>query len=147
MYLPSKWEEFLYLVEFAYNNGYKVSLKMSPFQSLYGKRWNTPINLDHLVDRVIIGPELLIEMEEHMVKIKQNLKVAHDRQKSYADVHKIDRSYEVGDKVFLQVRPQKSLIKSRKGAKIITKICRTICGTREVGTSCLSSCIAIIIEL
>jgi hypothetical protein len=35
---PSKWEDYLHLVEFTYNNGYQVSLKMSPFEALYGKK-------------------------------------------------------------------------------------------------------------
>jgi hypothetical protein len=34
---PSKWEDYLHLVEFSYNNGYQESLKMSPFEALYGK--------------------------------------------------------------------------------------------------------------
>jgi hypothetical protein len=33
---PSKWEDYLHLVEFTYNNGYHASLKMSPFEALYG---------------------------------------------------------------------------------------------------------------
>jgi hypothetical protein len=33
---PSKWEYYLHLGEFFYNNGYQASLKMSPFESLYG---------------------------------------------------------------------------------------------------------------
>jgi hypothetical protein len=33
---PSRWEDYLHLVEFSYNNGYHVSLKMSPFEALYG---------------------------------------------------------------------------------------------------------------
>ena len=32
---PTKWENYLHLVEFAYNNGYQESLKMSPFEALY----------------------------------------------------------------------------------------------------------------
>jgi hypothetical protein len=35
---PSKWEDYLHLVEFAYSNGYHASLKMSPFESLYGRK-------------------------------------------------------------------------------------------------------------
>ena len=31
---PSKWEVCLHLYEFAYNNGYQDSLKMSPFEAL-----------------------------------------------------------------------------------------------------------------
>ena len=53
-----------------------------------------------------------------MTTIHARLKEAQDRQKSYADAHRIDRSYEVGDKVFLRVRPQKSSIKFGKGAKL-----------------------------
>jgi hypothetical protein len=32
---PSKWEDYLHLVEFSYNNGYQKSLKMSPFDALW----------------------------------------------------------------------------------------------------------------
>jgi hypothetical protein len=35
---PSKWEDYLHLVEFVYNNGYQNSLKMSPFEALYGRK-------------------------------------------------------------------------------------------------------------
>jgi hypothetical protein len=35
---PSKWEDYLHLVEFSYNNGYQNSLKMSPFEALYGRK-------------------------------------------------------------------------------------------------------------
>jgi hypothetical protein len=35
---PSRWEDYLYLVEFTYNNGYHASLKMSPFEALYGRK-------------------------------------------------------------------------------------------------------------
>jgi hypothetical protein len=34
---PSKWEDFIHLVEFSYNNWYHASLKMSLFEALYGK--------------------------------------------------------------------------------------------------------------
>jgi hypothetical protein len=44
MHQPRKWEDYLPLVEFAYNNGYQASLKMSPFKALYGRPCNTPVN-------------------------------------------------------------------------------------------------------
>jgi hypothetical protein len=35
---PSRWEDYLHLVEFTYNNGYHASLKMSPFEAIYGRK-------------------------------------------------------------------------------------------------------------
>jgi hypothetical protein len=57
------------------------------------------------------------EMEEQMKTIRQRIKEAQDRQKSYADAHQVDRSYEVGDRVFLRVKLPKSSIMFGKGAK------------------------------
>ena len=67
---PSKWGDYLHLVEFAYNNGYQASLGMSQFEALYGKRRRTPANWDSLVNRVVLWPEMLKEMEQEIVKIK-----------------------------------------------------------------------------
>jgi hypothetical protein len=44
MHQPKKWEDYLPLVEFAYNNGYQESLKMSLFEALYGRQCKTPVS-------------------------------------------------------------------------------------------------------
>jgi len=44
MHQQRKWEEYLPLIEFAYNNGYQESLKMSLIEELYGWSCNTPIS-------------------------------------------------------------------------------------------------------
>ena len=59
----SQWEDYLYLVEFAYNNGYHSSIGMAPFQALYGRPCRTPLSWDNLEDRVLLGPEVLRDME------------------------------------------------------------------------------------
>ena len=61
---PSKWEDYLHLVEFAYNNWYQASLRMSPFESLYGRKCNTLVSWDNPIDRVVLEPELLKDMED-----------------------------------------------------------------------------------
>jgi hypothetical protein len=78
------WEEFLPLVEFAYNNSYQSTIKMAPFEFLYGRPCQTPLSWDRLEDRVLVGPEEIQEMEEQMQTIRQRIKEAQDRQKSYA---------------------------------------------------------------
>jgi hypothetical protein len=70
MHHPKKWEDYLPLVEFSYNNGYQESLKMSPFESLYGRECKTPIGWSNQVDRITIRPDMLKEMEQQVIHIK-----------------------------------------------------------------------------
>ena len=67
---PTKWEDYLHLVEFAYNNGQQAFLGISPYEALYGRRFRTPVTWDNPVNRIVLGPELLKEMEQEVVKIK-----------------------------------------------------------------------------
>lgn len=55
----SKWENYLHLVEFAYNKEHQSSLGMSPYKYLYGGECKTPFNCDSLVDRVVFGPKMV----------------------------------------------------------------------------------------
>jgi hypothetical protein len=67
---------------------------------------------------VTVGPKFIQGMEEQVIQIRQRLKEARDRQKSYADAHRIDRSYKVGDQVFICIRLNKSTIRFGKGTKL-----------------------------
>ena len=73
---PNKWEEYLYLVEFSYNNHYQASTKLSPFEILYGRKCNTPISWSNPVDRLMSGPDLLKELELTVKHVQSNLKIA-----------------------------------------------------------------------
>jgi len=37
------WDEVLPLVEFIYNNNYQASIRMAPYEALYGRRCRTPL--------------------------------------------------------------------------------------------------------
>jgi hypothetical protein len=97
MHQPKKWEDYLPLVEFTYNNDYQESLKMSPFEVLYGRPCNTPVSWSNPINIITIGPDMLKEMEKQVIQIKQNLKVAQNRQKSYADRKRIPREFRMGE--------------------------------------------------
>jgi hypothetical protein len=107
MHQPKKWEDYLPLVEFTYNNGYQESLKMSPFEVLYGRSCNTPVSWSNPVNIISFGPNMLKEMEQQVIRIKQNLKVTQNWQKSYADQKRTPREFKTGDHVYLRVRPRK----------------------------------------
>jgi hypothetical protein len=59
MHMPKKWENYLPLVEFVYNNDYYKSLNMSPFESLYGRQCNIPISWNNPVEIIKLRPNLL----------------------------------------------------------------------------------------
>jgi hypothetical protein len=119
---PSKWEDYLHLVEFSYNNGYQTPLKMSPFEAIYGEKCNTLISWDNPTDRAVVGTDLLREMEK-MLKIKQNLKDSQDRKKSYADKGRTRREFKVGDHVFLKVKANRSSLKLGNFSKLAARYC------------------------
>jgi len=101
---PSKWEDYLDLVEFSYKYGYQESIKMIPFHALYIRKYNTPVSWDNPTDRIVAGPDLLRDMKDQIVKIKQNLKASQERHKSYDDNHTTPREFVVGVHVFLKVK-------------------------------------------
>jgi hypothetical protein len=76
MHHPNKWEDYLILVYFYYNNGYQESLKMIPFEALYCRQCNILINSNNPVEIITLGPTMLKEMEQQVVQIKQNFKIA-----------------------------------------------------------------------
>jgi hypothetical protein len=99
---PSKWEEYLHLVEFTYNNFYQTYLKMSPFKALYGIRCNTHVSWDNPVNRITLGPEMLKEMEQEVIKIKQNLKTTQDKHKSYTKRNRTHKEFKVASMCILK---------------------------------------------
>jgi hypothetical protein len=73
------WEDFFPLVEFAYNNNYQSTIKMTLFEFLYRRPCWTLLSWDRLEERVLVGPEVIQEMEEHMQSIRQRIKEAQNR--------------------------------------------------------------------
>ena len=72
----SSSDDNLPYVEFSYNNSYLASLKMAPFEALYGRRCRTPLMWDEVGDRQFFGPDLIKESEEKVKLIRDSLKVA-----------------------------------------------------------------------
>ena len=87
--------------EFSYNNSYQSSLKMAPFEALYGRRCRTPLLWDEVGDRQLFGPDLIKESDQKVRLIRDRLKVAQSRQKSYADSRRKETVYKFGDRVYL----------------------------------------------
>jgi hypothetical protein len=101
----SRWDDNLPYVEFSYNNSYQSSIEMAPFEASYGKKCTTPLLWSGIGERSFFGPDIIEEAEEKVRLIKDRLKIAQSRQKSYADNKRREVTYEAGDRAYLRVSP------------------------------------------
>ncbi|GJZ04548.1 putative reverse transcriptase domain-containing protein [Tanacetum coccineum] len=105
------WDVHLPLAEFSYSNSYHSSIQCAPFEALYGRKCRSPVLWVEIGESSLIGHELVQEITNKVVLIKEKLKVASDRQKSYADNRRKLLEFEVGDRVLLKVLPWKGVIR------------------------------------
>ncbi|TYH01630.1 hypothetical protein ES288_A09G074600v1 [Gossypium darwinii] len=79
------WEKYLPLVEFAYNNSHQSSIKMAPYEALYGRKCRTPLYWTELNEKQIHVVDLVKETKEKVKVIRDCLKATFDRQKCESD--------------------------------------------------------------
>jgi hypothetical protein len=112
------WDSHLCLVEFAYNNSYHASIGMAPYEALYGRPCRSPSYWDDISDRSSESPIVLQHYTQQVQKIRERLKAAQDRQKSYADKRRRELQFDVDDMVFVKVSPTKSVFRFGKKGKL-----------------------------
>nr|GEU42119.1 putative reverse transcriptase domain-containing protein [Tanacetum cinerariifolium] len=83
------WERHLPLVEFSYNNSYHTSIKVAPFEALYGRKCRSPVCWDEVGDA-----------------------------QSYTNVRHKPFEFQVGDRVMLKVSPWKGVVRFGKRGKL-----------------------------
>jgi hypothetical protein len=64
------WDKSLPYPEFSYNNSYQASLKMSPFEALYGKKCRTPLYWSETGERQLFGVDIIKEAEKQVQLIR-----------------------------------------------------------------------------
>jgi transposase InsO family protein len=67
------WDKSLLYAEFSYNNIYQESLKMAPFEMMYGRRCQTPLFRGEVGERKVFGPDILHEAEKQVCMVTENL--------------------------------------------------------------------------
>jgi hypothetical protein len=103
------WDKSLPYAEFSYNNSYQESLNMTPFEMLYGRRCQTPLFWSEAGERKVFESDILQEAKKQVHMVRENLRVAQFRQKSYADHRRRELHFEVGDFVYHKVSPMRGL--------------------------------------
>ncbi|KAL6344251.1 hypothetical protein AAG906_037815 [Vitis piasezkii] len=90
-------------------------------EGLYGRKCRSLIYWDDVGEKKLLGPELVQLTVEKVVLIKELLKAAQSRQKSYADNRRQDLEFEVGDHVFLKVSPMKYVMRFGRKEKFSSR--------------------------
>jgi hypothetical protein len=66
----------------------------------------------------VFGPDIVEEAEQLVQRVRENLRVAQTRQKSYADVRRRDLTFAVGDHVYLKVSPMRGICRFNVRGKL-----------------------------
>jgi hypothetical protein len=82
---------------------------MAPFEMLYGHRCRTPLFWNETGEHKVFRRDILQEAEKQVHMVRENLRVAQSRKKSYADHRRRELSFEVRDFVYLKVSPMRGL--------------------------------------
>src|SRR5687767_9069646 len=91
---------------------------MAPFEALYGRKCRSPIGWFEVGEIALIGPDLVFDAMEKVRLIRERLKSAQSRQKSYLDKRRKDIKFEVNDWVYLKISPMKGVMRFGKKGKL-----------------------------
>ncbi|XP_057984510.1 uncharacterized protein LOC131169317 [Hevea brasiliensis] len=127
------WDDKLPLVKFAYNNSYHSSIKMAPYEALYGKKFRSPLCWIEVGEAKVHDLDLAQHTSEMVLRIREHLKTTFSRQKSYTYPRWRDVEFVVGDFVFLKVSPMKGVMRFGKNGKLASRYIGPFEITNRVG--------------
>lgn len=104
---PKTWAHWIPWAELWYNTTFHVSTGFSPFEVVYGRK--PPVLVHFLEDetRVEAVAQELRDRDEALRQLKTNLLKAQEHMKYQADKRRKEVQFEVGDWVFLKLRPHR----------------------------------------
>ena len=91
---------------------------MAAFEALYGRKCRSPSCWMEVGKTEITRPDIVLETTKKIKMIQEKLKIAQDRQKSYADANRKELDFQEGDWVFLKISPVKGVIRFGKREKL-----------------------------
>jgi hypothetical protein len=115
------WDKSLPYEEFLYINSDQASLKMTPFEALYGRKCRTPLYWNQTGESQVFGPDIIQKVEKQVQIVRDNLKTTQSRQKSYVDNRRRELTFEVRDFVYLKVSPMRGMRRFKVKGKLSSR--------------------------
>jgi hypothetical protein len=131
------WDKSLPYAEFSYNNSYQASLKMAPFEALYGRKCRTPLCWSQAGESQLFGTDIIKEAERQVQIIRENLRIAQYIQKSYADKKRRDVVLQEGDLCVPKSVTDQRFKQIQGKGEVVTTLYQTLQDLRESGRSSL----------
>ena len=126
------WIKWLNLGEYCYNTTYHMSIKMTPFKALYGYEALSFADRAFGYSKAPKAKDWIQDSQDILKVLRENLQEAQNQQKLYADRHRVERSFEVGDLVYLSLQPYRQSSLKKKGAKKLkTLLLRSLQGNSK----------------
>nr|GEY83527.1 putative reverse transcriptase domain-containing protein [Tanacetum cinerariifolium] len=98
---------------------------VTPYEALYGRKCRSPLCWAEVGEAQLNGPEMIQEMTEKIILIKERIQAAQDRQKNYADRKRKPMEFKVEDRIMLKVSPWKGVIRFIKQGKLNPRVHHT----------------------
>jgi hypothetical protein len=73
------WDKSLSYAEFSYSNSYQESLKMVPFEMLYGRRCRTPLFWNETREQKVFGLDIPQQAEKQVHMVRENFCITQSR--------------------------------------------------------------------
>src|ERR1700678_1498878 len=94
-----------------------MSIGMSPFRALYSYDPLSFVEIAFGDSRAPMVQDWIQQSQGILMELKDHLQRAQNQQKVQADKHRVDRTFEVGDLVYLRLQPYRQVSIKRIGAK------------------------------
>ncbi|XP_057438204.1 transposon Tf2-1 polyprotein isoform X3 [Lotus japonicus] len=110
---PKTWSYWVPWAEFWYNSTFHTSIGQTPFEVVYGRKAPPLVRFLSNETKVAAVALDLSERDEAIKQLREHLKKAQEQMASYANKKRRDLNFEVGEWVFLKLRPhrQHSVVK------------------------------------
>ncbi|KAG7530314.1 Ribonuclease H-like superfamily, partial [Arabidopsis suecica] len=119
--MGGEWIQHLHLAKFAYNNSYHASIRILPYEALYGLPCRTPLCWTQVGEQSVYGRDLVEKTSKNIKILKVKMKQAQNRQKRcIVALEKRQRELEfsVGDMVYLKTMTYKGKDRASLNTKL-----------------------------